>query len=63
MIVFTIYYIGLIAGESFANRLLIPPFLAMWGTDILFSLVGLYWSWQLQRQGVRARSLRPGRGR
>jgi len=44
--VFGTYYIGLIAGESAANRLIISPFLAMWATNILFGaagIVGLLW--------------------
>jgi lipopolysaccharide export system permease protein len=53
MTVFTIYYIGLIAGESLANRLIVPPFWAMWGTDIIFSIVGLLWIWRLQYYGTR----------
>lgn len=44
--VFTIYYIGLIAGEALANRQLVPPFWAMWGTNVIFSVVGLVWLWK-----------------
>ena len=29
-LVFTGYYMSLVAGESLADRLVIPPFLAMW---------------------------------
>jgi lipopolysaccharide export system permease protein len=53
MAVFTIYYVGLIAGEALANRLIVPPFWAMWGTDIIFSVVGVVWIWQLQHPGTR----------
>jgi lipopolysaccharide export system permease protein len=53
MTVFTIYYVGLIGGESLANRLIVPPFWAMWGTDIIFSIVGLFWIWRLQHPGTR----------
>jgi lipopolysaccharide export LptBFGC system permease protein LptF len=41
MVVFAIYYIGLIGGESLANRLTLSPFLAMWATNILMSVVGV----------------------
>ncbi|MBI4503195.1 MAG: LptF/LptG family permease [Gemmatimonadetes bacterium] len=53
MVVFTIYYMGLIAGEALGNRSIIPPFWAMWGPDIVFSLVGLGWLWQIRQQGTR----------
>jgi hypothetical protein len=41
MIVFAIYYVGLIAGESLADRLTLSPFLAMWGTNILMGGLGV----------------------
>ena len=41
MVVFAIYYVGLIAGESLANRLTLSPFLAMWATNILMSVIGI----------------------
>jgi lipopolysaccharide export system permease protein len=53
MVVFTIYYVGLIGGEALGNRSLIPPIWAMWGPDIVFSMVGLVWLWQIGRQGTR----------
>ncbi len=39
--VFAVYYVGLIAGEALANRMIVPPGLAMWLTNILFAVVGL----------------------
>ena len=56
MVVFTIYYVGLIAGETLGNHLIIPPFWAMWSSNIVFSLVGLYWLWRTSSQGTRGRS-------
>ena len=53
MTVFTIYYIGLIAGETLGNHMIIPPFVAMWSSNILFSAVGLYWLWRIRGQGTR----------
>jgi len=55
MVVFTIYYVGLIAGEALGNRLLVPPFWAMWTPDLLFGAVGLYWLWRLRYEGTRRR--------
>ena len=46
MAVFTIYYVGLIAGEALGNRMLVSPFWAMWSTNLIFSAVGLFWLWR-----------------
>jgi lipopolysaccharide export system permease protein len=43
--VFTLYYIGLIAGESLANRLVAPPTI-MWAPNLLFTVVGLVLLWR-----------------
>ncbi len=39
--IFGFYYIGLIGGETLADRMLIPPFWAMWGPNLLMALGGL----------------------
>ncbi len=49
LVVFTVYYVGLIAGEALANRLIIPAFWAMWTPNVLFALVGLLGLWRLRR--------------
>ena len=41
LFVFALYYVGLIVGESTADRDYLPPWLAMWGTNIVFVAVGL----------------------
>jgi lipopolysaccharide export system permease protein len=41
VLVFAIYYVGLIVGEDLGDRLIVSPFLAMWGTNLLFGAVGL----------------------
>jgi lipopolysaccharide export system permease protein len=41
LIVFALYYVGLIGGESLANKGIIAPFWAMWGTNVILSVVGL----------------------
>src|SRR6185436_2991591 len=48
LVVFALYYVGLIAGESLARRGIIPPFLSMWGANIIFSLLAL---WLLAKMG------------
>ena len=39
--VFALYYVGLIGGESLANKGLVPPFWAMWGTNVIMTAVGI----------------------
>ena len=38
--VFALYYVGLIGGEATANKGLVPPFWAMWATNVIMTLVG-----------------------
>jgi lipopolysaccharide export system permease protein len=52
MAVFAVYYVGLIAGESLANRLVIPPFWAMYASNILVGAIGIFGLWLVQRQGT-----------
>jgi lipopolysaccharide export system permease protein len=40
-LVFAIYYIGLIGGESLANKNIVSPFIAMWIDNIVFLIIGL----------------------
>jgi lipopolysaccharide export system permease protein len=39
--VFALYYVGLIGGESLANKGLVPPFWAMWGTNVILTVIGI----------------------
>ncbi len=39
--VFALYYIGLIAGETASKAGYLPPFIAMWTANIVFTLLGL----------------------
>jgi len=54
MAIFAIYYVGLIAGESLANRLAITPFWAMWAPNVAFGVLGAIALWRTARQGVAA---------
>jgi lipopolysaccharide export system permease protein len=54
--IFGLYYVGLIAGESLANKLIVSPFWAMWGPNVLFGVVGILGLWNIARQGIGARS-------
>lgn len=39
--VFSVYYVGLIAGEALGNRGMVNPVVAMWGPDAIFTVLGL----------------------
>jgi len=53
--VFTVYYVGLIAGESLANQLVVPAVWAMWTPNIVFSLLGLAGLRHIRRRATMAR--------
>jgi lipopolysaccharide export system permease protein len=52
--VFSIYYVGLIGGEELGDRLIVPPFLAMWTPNLIFLLVALPLLWTVRRAGSTA---------
>jgi len=52
---FAIYYIGLIAGEPLAQRGTLSPFLAMWASNIVFGIVGLFLLSRLGRESSTSR--------
>ncbi|HSQ29376.1 MAG TPA: LptF/LptG family permease [Gemmatimonadaceae bacterium] len=54
-VVFAIYYVGLIGGESLANHSIISPFWAMWADNILFLIVGLILVARMGHEGVTSR--------
>ena len=41
LVVFGLYYVGLIAGESLARRGLVPPFVSMWIANVVFLTIAL----------------------
>ncbi len=55
MVIFGLYYVGLIAGESLANRLIVPPFWAMWAPNVLFAATGIVALIGILRQGTVSR--------
>ncbi|MEO5580840.1 MAG: LptF/LptG family permease [Gemmatimonadaceae bacterium] len=57
LVVFALYYVGLIAGESLARRGHVPPFLSMWGANIIFGALALV---MLARMGNESGSARDG---
>jgi len=57
LVVFGLYYVGLIAGESLARRGLVPPFVSMWIANAVFLTLALV---LLARMGKEAGSNRGG---
>ncbi len=53
--VFTLYYVGLIGGESLANQLKVPAPLAMWTPNIIFTLLGLAGLWHIRTRSTTPR--------
>jgi lipopolysaccharide export system permease protein len=49
--VFSIYYVGLIGGEELGDRLIVPPFLAMWTPNLIFLAVSFPLMWAVRRAG------------
>jgi lipopolysaccharide export system permease protein len=55
LVIFGIYYIGLIAGESLADKNLLTPFWAMWAANILLTIVGVFLLARMGRESSTAR--------
>ena len=55
LVIFGIYYIGLIAGESLANENIVSPFLAMWAANILLTIVGVILLARMGRESATTR--------
>src|SRR5882672_4986908 len=49
--VFTVYYVGLIAGEELGDRLFVSPFLAMWTPNLIFATAGVFGLWRIRKPG------------
>jgi len=47
---FILYWIGLIGGESLADRLMIPAWLAMWGPNIIIGAAGIWLTTRMVRE-------------
>jgi len=53
--VFSIYYVGLIAGEGLGNKSIVAPWLAMWAPNLIFSTVGLVWLLRVNKESGSTR--------
>jgi lipopolysaccharide export system permease protein len=56
LIVFALYYVGLIAGETLSDKLILNPFWAMWMANILFTAIGVVLLFRVQRTASTARA-------
>ena len=55
LVVFAIYYVGLIAGESLADRAFLTPFWSMWAANVILTAVGLILLARMGREGATSR--------
>ena len=55
ILVFALYYVGLIVGEDLADKLILDPVVAMWMANALFTVVGVLGLIRVQRVGGSAR--------
>ena len=53
--VFALYYVGLIAGEDLADKNIVPPFAAMWVTNVVLTIVGVILLARMGKEGSTAR--------
>lgn len=50
-VVFCAYYVSLVGGEELADNLILSPFWAMWGPNVLFGGAGLALVWRARKAG------------
>ena len=55
ILVFALYYVGLIVGEDLADKLILNPVIAMWMANALFTVVGVLGLLRVRRVGGSAR--------
>jgi lipopolysaccharide export system permease protein len=55
LVVFGLYYCCLMAGEALADRNFLPAWVAMWGANVIFTVVALVLLWQIERTADASR--------
>ena len=55
LMVFAIYYVGLIAGEGLGNKDIVHPWIAMWAPNIIFAVLGIYGMVRVSRESGSTR--------
>lgn len=56
MVIFAIYYVGLIGGEALAGRGYVTPFVAMWIVNVIMTILGVAGLATMGRETATARS-------
>ena len=54
-VIFGVYYVGLIGGETLANEGYLPPWLAMWVANIILFIIGLALAARMGRETATSR--------
>lgn len=54
-VIFGIYYVGLIGGETLADKGYLPPWLAMWAANIMLALIGVALAARMGRESATSR--------
>jgi hypothetical protein len=54
-IIFSVYWVGLIAGESLADRRVADPAVTMWVSNVVFLAAGIILSARMSRASVNTR--------
>ncbi|HEY7028368.1 MAG TPA: LptF/LptG family permease [Gemmatimonadales bacterium] len=55
LFVFSIYYVGLIAGEGLGNKDIVSPATAMWAPNIIFTVLGIFGLYRVSRESGSTR--------
>ncbi|HEU5153298.1 MAG TPA: LptF/LptG family permease [Gemmatimonadales bacterium] len=55
LFVFSIYYVGLIAGEGLGNKDIVSPATAMWAPNIIFAVLGIFGLYRVSRESGSTR--------
>ena len=55
LVIFGIYYVCLIVGETLADKRYVSAFVSMWAPNILFSIIGVTALWRYGRQSLAGR--------
>jgi hypothetical protein len=53
--VFAVYYVGLIAGEKLADKLIVSPVIAMWAANVILAVIGVSLALTMGKRGASPR--------
>jgi lipopolysaccharide export system permease protein len=58
VVFFLVYWASLMGGERLADRAIISPWVAMWSSNIVFGLLGIFLVWYAIREQVTLKIFR-----